>query len=529
MLCVILRIVSLLFTFLFFFLSVDNKVFAQQFAPSGGDTYTSPGLFTWVCPADVTCIKVECWGGGGRGGNQTIPGAGGGGGGGAFARGSAITVVPGTTYYIKVGNGSSTTLPGGDSWFGPTSQPTDAVTLAKGGSSEADNGASGALGGSAAGCIGDKKYSGGQGGRALFGYSGGGGGGAGTTGPGGNANVQFAGAGTPLNGGNGGAGLAVFGNGFNGFTCGGGGSGEKRDLTDYSSGNGANGQVVISFISAFQITPYNGSFCEGDIVNIGLSGSETGVSYQLLLDAVATGAPVSGTGNAISFGDQGLVGTYTVIATLDSSACTRMMNGYVVIHPAPEVSLTGPTPACTGSTGNIYITQAGMSDYAWTVSAGGTVTAGGTITDHTITITWNTAGSQTVGVNYTDGNGCSAATPAIFYVTVIQQSGDPASAAATPATICNGQSATLTLTGGGGGAGTVIRWYTGSCGGTLVGTGNNLVVSPIVTTTYYGRYEDQPPCGNSACAQVTDTGNQKSANPESATAAPASVCAGQSA
>jgi hypothetical protein len=31
---------------------------------------------------------------------------------------------------------------------------------------------------------------------------------------------------------------------------------------------------------------------------------------------------------------------------------------------------------------------------------------------------------------------------------------------------------------------------TGSCDGTSVGTGNNLVVSPFNTTTYYGRWEN---------------------------------------
>jgi hypothetical protein len=46
-----------------------------------------------------------------------------------------------------------------------------------------------------------------------------------------------------------------------------------------------------------------------------------------------------------------------------------------------------------------------------------------------------------------------------------------------------------------------FRWMTGSCDGTSVGTGNNLVVSPSNTTTYYGRWENS--CGNSTCQTVT--------------------------
>src|SRR5207249_6214999 len=110
-------------------------------------------------------------------------------------------------------------------------------------------------------------------------------------------------------------------------------------------------------------------------------------------------------------------------------------------------------------------------------------------------------------------------------VTVKQKSADPTSATATPSTICNGQSSTLALVGGGGGDNETIHWYSGSCGGTPVGS----TVSPTTTTTYYGRYEDGAPCSyNSACATVTVTVKQKSADPASATATPSTICNGQS-
>src|SRR5262249_29588222 len=75
--------------------------------------------------------------------------------------------------------------------------------------------------------------------------------------------------------------------------------------------------------------------------------------------------------------------------------------------------------------------------------------------------------------------------------------------------------------GGGGGTGETIHWYSGSCGGTPVGTGNGLSVTPTVTTTYFGRYEDPAPCSfNSLCASVTvfiET------NPPSITGCPANI------
>ena len=90
----------------------------------------------------------------------------------------------------------------------------------------------------------------------------------------------------------------------------------------------------------------------------------------------------------------------------------------VTVNPLPVVTIAGPTPVCAGVTGNVYTTQAGMTNYIWAVSAGGTVTSGGTAASNTVTVTWNTAGAQTVSVNYTNANGCTAAAPAVFSVTV---------------------------------------------------------------------------------------------------------------
>ena len=86
-----------------------------------------------------------------------------------------------------------------------------------------------------------------------------------------------------------------------------------------------------------------------------------------------------------------------------------------------------------------------------------------------------------------------------------QKSADPTSATSGVAALCN-TSTSLTLVGGGGGDAETIAWYTGSAGGTSVGIGNGLLVSPLVTTTYYGRYEDASPCSyNSASQSVTIT------------------------
>src|SRR5205809_2118880 len=86
-------------------------------------TFSTSG--TWTCPAGVTSITVECWGGGGAGGGATgNPSAGGGGGGGSYVKNTALAVMVGTTYTVNVaaavtGNTGAGTN-GNSSWFGST-------------------------------------------------------------------------------------------------------------------------------------------------------------------------------------------------------------------------------------------------------------------------------------------------------------------------------------------------------------------------------------------------------------------------
>jgi len=92
----------------------------------------------------------------------------------------------------------------------------------------------------------------------------------------------------------------------------------------------------------------------GSGVNIGLSGSQTGISYQLFVNGVASGIPLTGTGNALSFGLQTADGNYTVVGTNLVTLCFVTMTGSatVVINPLPLVyEVTGGGERCFGSAG----------------------------------------------------------------------------------------------------------------------------------------------------------------------------------
>jgi parallel beta-helix repeat protein len=250
--------------------------------PANSVTFTTSG--SWVAPAGVNTVTVEVWGGGGRG--ETISGGfgetvGGGGGGGAYSK-KTLTVVPGTSYAYVVGAGSSSTAPGGDSYFINTS-----TVLAKGGNSATSS--SGASGGSAASGVGDVKYSGGSGanGSSSSNYGGGAGSSAGT-GSNGNNSTNATGADAPAGGGDGGDGRSgSSGNGSPGSAPGGGGGGAYRStgFSSYNGGNGARGQVRITYYVS--TTPTTTS------VNCG-AGTPS-VAYGSGITCVATVTAASGT------------------------------------------------------------------------------------------------------------------------------------------------------------------------------------------------------------------------------------------
>ena len=227
----------------------SNQVQVNVTTLGSPQTFNSSG--TVVLPPGVTCAQVEAWGGGGRGGS-TVASANeaGGAGGGAYSRSS---VIASGTQTVTVGAGSTTTAPGGDSWF---STPT--TILAKGGNSVADNATGGATGGAAASGIGDVKFSGGTGANGSNGnFGGGGGSSAGIAANGTNA-TDDDGAIAPLGGGNGGnGGNSNPENGDPGIAPGGGGGGVRSGGGNQTGGAGANGRVIVSWIdvSSFSTPP----------------------------------------------------------------------------------------------------------------------------------------------------------------------------------------------------------------------------------------------------------------------------------
>ena len=69
----------------------------------GSQTFTSPGTYNWVAPAGITSVSIVAVGGGGGGGRGCGHGVVSAGGGGVLAYKNNISVTPGTTYSVAVG------------------------------------------------------------------------------------------------------------------------------------------------------------------------------------------------------------------------------------------------------------------------------------------------------------------------------------------------------------------------------------------------------------------------------------------
>ena len=266
-------------------------LFVVQLSAQTVFTDTTAGASSWVCPAGVTSVTVECWGGGGGGGfaHYEYSAAGSGAGGSYISYNMPVT--PGTTYYFVVGaggkGGTDSITPGGNggaSYFGSTIDTTqaNAVVLAVGGigGNSTDTGgitsAHDSATGGAALTSGNLPLSGFT--TSLYGAAGGNGTATGATAGGAGAN-----------GGAGGAASTNFSaskKGYNGLTPGGGGSGaiDKTVKAGEVGGNGAVGEVQITYVSATSVfKPASFTAAAASITSVNLSATSNANNNNIVV------------------------------------------------------------------------------------------------------------------------------------------------------------------------------------------------------------------------------------------------------
>jgi hypothetical protein len=95
-----------------------------------------------------------------------------------------------------------------------------------------------------------------------------------------------------------------------------------------------------------------GTYCYGSSSTVGLSGSQTGVNYQLVLNgSTNVGSPVAGTGSSFNFPNVTAVGTYTVVATTVTNSCSLAMAGSAVVNQLTPNVTNNPGATSIGTNG----------------------------------------------------------------------------------------------------------------------------------------------------------------------------------
>ena len=176
----------------------------------------------------------------------------------------------------------------------------------------------------------------------------------------------------------------------------------------------------------------------------------------------------------------------------------------VEVNALPVPTIGGPTDVCLNSTGNTYTTETGMSGYSWTIS-GGIIDSGNG--SNTVSVTWNTAGTGTISVSYTDANGCEPTNPTDYVVNVNSL---PVPSITGASTVCLMTTEAYTTD-----PGMSNYFWTVSAGGTIVGGQNTQSIdvewttngTKSITVTYTDTNNCDPDSPSSTNVTVVDLPN----------------------
>jgi gliding motility-associated-like protein len=200
--------------------------------------------------------------------------------------------------------------------------------------------------------------------------------------------------------------------------------------------------LTVNSLPNITVTPASTSVCAGSSITLNAFG---GTSY--------TWTPGGTVGSSL-VATPATTTTYTVIGS--NGTCIDSVTSIVSVVPLPTVSASASnTQICAGS--SLTITGSGATTYTW--MPGSLIGVNVTVTP-SITTTYTVTG--------TSGNCDNSAT-----VTVLVNPAPTINASASPSAICAGSTTTLNASGG-----VNFTWTPGNM------TGNTVVISPTVNTTY---------------------------------------------
>ena len=264
--------------------------------------------------------------------------------------------------------------------------------------------------------------------------------------------------------------------------------------------NCANIQLVVSSssspVTSASATP--SKICKGDTTTLSKSGGSLGSSAYWIWYTNSCGGSPEGTGPSI---DVHPIDTTTYYIRAEGSCGNTACDSTTVNVDQPSagpLSITAtPNPVCPGDSTKLTINGGSLGTggtWEWySGSCGGSAEGSGGILKVA-------PSSNTTYFVRAEGN-CDTTSCASGKVSTSTTSSAPSSASVMPGTICAGDTATLTKSGGSLASGGAWEWYKGSCGGTPVGTGSTIKTTPTSNTSYFVRAEDD--CDTTGCVTTS--------------------------
>ena len=247
----------------------------------------------------------------------------------------------------------------------------------------------------------------------------------------------------------------------------------------------------------------------------------TGATYEWYSNSC--GGTYIGSGSSILLNPLATTTYFVRIeGTCNTTNCISQTINVVPVSTAPLLISATNNTICPGNSTILTVSGgflAPNNDYYWYENACGIATSIGFGSQINVSPSITTT-------YYVRAEGpCDSTNCVDITITTNAISTDPIAILATSSSICAGQNSVLSVSGGTLGTGSNWEWYSNSCGGTYIGSGNSISVNPITTTTYYVRAEGI--CGNTNCVSTSIAVGAGVTPPVSAQSSNNNICPGE--
>lgn len=242
------------------------------------------------------------------------------------------------------------------------------------------------------------------------------------------------------------------------------------------------------------------SLCIGGPANITLT-AEGGVGDTLRWYSTSCGQGPIGAGSPITIAAPTASTTY--FARWESASCgaSSCASVAVTVRTNPTAHAGVPVTICSGGVAPLAGVVTNAASTTWSTTGTGTfANPNAPATVYFPSSADISAGTVILTLTAQPETPCGVSATSQTTLTILPAPVAPTSLSSNKNDFCPGAEATVTLTAEGG-SGATVAWFSGSCGGNLLGSGSSITVpAPTTTTTYFAA--SLGPCGASICTSL---------------------------